>query len=78
MYRYLMIALLLTMVYGCERVEWVTEDPGWHKINGSTYYVVCANGYAFLSNTKGITQIFENTDKGIRAVQCVKRAEDYQ
>jgi hypothetical protein len=73
MYRYAMIALLLAVICGCEKEE-VPENPCWGR-SGSFGNVGCINGYAFLFSGRGITQLFENTDKGVRAVQCVRRCK---
>jgi len=73
MYRYVMIALLLAVLCGCEKSE-VPENPDWNwRIPVGN--VDCINGYAFLFSGRGITQLFENTDKGVRAVQCVRRCK---
>ena len=61
------IIALLVCLCGCDINKGLTDSESWNK---TTEAIDCRNGYAFLFAGRGVTQLFENTENGVRAIEC--------
>ena len=72
MKKLIFVAVLLFCLCGCRKDDEIAESKPW----ADDPDVICIHGYAFYKNYREVTQIFENTETGLRAVECKKKSSN--